>query len=119
MKPDYKNWVPKNMLYLFAVIALVCYAITCFLHRVLQPGMKKSVLSSLFLIVAVVFTAIFIWMTRMYRAFSYDGNRKLSEEIVEGLAGYIEVPENGLVLDAVTSNYVYHNIRKKKRKCTA
>lgn len=35
----------------------------------------------------------------MYRAFSYDGKRKLSKEIINGLAEYVKVPENGCVLD--------------------
>lgn len=56
-------------------------------------------LSALFLIAAIMLTAIFLWMTRMYCAFSYDGKRKLSKEIVDGLSAYVEAPENGLILD--------------------
>lgn len=52
-----------------------------------------------FLISAVILTAIFLWMARMYRAFSYEGKRKLSKGVVEGLADYVEVPDNGSVLD--------------------
>ena len=99
MKPDYRNWVPKNMLYLLAFFAFVCYGITFFLQRMLQTGAKKVLWSSLFLIAGIVLTVIFLWMTRMYCAFSYDGKRKLSKGIVDGLAAYVEVPEDGSVLD--------------------
>ncbi len=99
MKPDYKNWVPKKMLYLLAFFAFLFYAITFLLQWLIQPGTTKIILSSLCLLAAVSLTVICIWMTRMYRAFSYNGNRKLSKAIVEGLARCVEVPKNGSVLD--------------------
>jgi len=99
MKSDYRNWVPKSMLYLLAFFAFLCYAITFLLLRLLEPGTKRIVWSSFCLIGAVLLTAICLWMTRMYRAFSYDGTRKLSKGVVEGLTRYVEVPENGSVLD--------------------
>lgn len=99
MKPDYKNWVPKNMLYLLAFSATLSYVITFFLQQRLQAGTIKNIFSLFFLIIAIILTAIFVWMMRMYRAFSYKGKRKLSRDIIEGLAKYVEVPENGLALD--------------------
>lgn len=35
----------------------------------------------------------------MYKAFSYDGKRKLSKQIIEGTAAYITLPEGGTGLD--------------------
>lgn len=99
MKPDYRNWVPKGMLYLLAFFAFFCYVITILLHLLLQPGMTKSILFALFLISGIFLTVLFLRMTGMYRAFSYDGKRKLAKAIVEGTADSVEVPENGLVLD--------------------
>ena len=99
MKPDYRNWIPPKMLFLLGVITFLCYALTIILLCLLKAGIIKILLSSLFLIAAISLTVILIWMTRMYCAFSYDGKRKLSKEIVDGLAGCIEVPENGLALD--------------------
>ena len=62
-----------------------------------------------------------------YRVFSYDGERKLSKQIIDGTAEHIALPEgvknasfrrgNAVKLDfpdenfnAVTSNYVYHKL---------
>ena len=67
------------------------------------------------------------WCVYAYRIFSYDGERKLSKQIIDGTAEHITLPEgvknalfrrgNAVKLDfpdesfdAVTSNYVYHNI---------
>lgn len=99
MKPDYRNWVPKNMLYLLAFFAFLFYAITILHQWFLEPGTTRTVWSILCLIAAVSLTVICLWMTRMYRAFSYDGTRKLSKGVVEGLAGYVKAPANGLILD--------------------
>ncbi len=99
MKADYKNWVPKKMLYILAFLAFLCYLITILLQSLLEAGTKKTIWSFVFLLAAILLTVIFLWMTRMYRAFSYDGKRKLAKEIIDGLAAYVEVPENGLVLD--------------------
>ena len=35
----------------------------------------------------------------MYRAFSYDGKRQMSRQIIEGVAGYVHLPEGGRGLD--------------------
>ncbi len=99
MKPDYRNWVPKEMLFLLGVFAFLCYVLTVISLCLLQTGIIKVLSSSLFLTAAVSLTVILIWMTRMYLAFSYDGERRLSKEIIDGLAGYVKVPENGIVLD--------------------
>ena len=99
MKPDYRNWVPKNMLYLLAFFAFLCFVIAALLLWLLQPGTKRVIWASLCLIAAVSLTVICLWMTRMYRAFSYDGTRKLSKDVVEGLAGYVKAQKDGLILD--------------------
>jgi arsenite methyltransferase len=99
MKPDYRNWVPKNMLSLLAFFAFLCFVITFLMLWLLEPGVKRVVWSSICLVVAVSLTENSLWMTRMYRAFSYDGNRKLSKGVVEGLASYVKALENGLIFD--------------------
>ncbi|NLZ76849.1 MAG: class I SAM-dependent methyltransferase [Spirochaetales bacterium] len=99
MKPDYRNWVPKTMLYALAASAVLTYVISFFLWQWLRPGSMKTASVLFFLAAAVVLTGVFFWMAGMYRAFSYDGTRRLSKDIIEGLAEYVEVPKNGLVLD--------------------
>jgi ubiquinone/menaquinone biosynthesis C-methylase UbiE len=39
------------------------------------------------------------WSIYAYRQFSYDGKRKLSKQIVEGVAEYVNVPKGGVCLD--------------------
>ncbi len=40
-----------------------------------------------------------LWMELLYRAFSYDGKRQMSKQIIEGIAGYVKLPEGGVGLD--------------------
>ena len=35
----------------------------------------------------------------MYRAFSYDGDRQMSRQIIEGIAAMVDLPEGGVGLD--------------------
>ncbi len=99
MKPNYKNWVPKTMLYLLAIFAVLCCVAAVLFQCFLKDGTTKTILSIVFLVAAIVLTAIFLWMFRMYCAFSYTGKRKLSKEVVEGIAGYIKASKKGLILD--------------------
>ena len=39
------------------------------------------------------------WCIYAYRQFSYDGKRKLSKQIVDGVAEYVKLPEGGVGLD--------------------
>ena len=39
------------------------------------------------------------WCTFAHKKFSYDGNRKLSKQIVEGTAEYVTLPDGGIGLD--------------------
>jgi arsenite methyltransferase len=99
MKPDYRNWVPKYILYLLGLFVILCCLATMIFQWTLHDGTKKAILSSVLLVAAILLTAAFLWMARMYRAFSYDGKRKLSKDIVEGIASYVKVPKYGLALD--------------------
>ena len=38
-------------------------------------------------------------MTALYRAFSYDGKRQMSRQIIEGIAEHVKLPEGGVGLD--------------------
>ena len=38
------------------------------------------------------------WCVYVYRSFSYDGERKLSKQIIDGTAGHITLPEGGVGL---------------------
>lgn len=99
MKPDYKNWVPKNMLFLLGFFAALCCLTAMILQWALHDRTAKAILSSVFLAAGTILTGIFLWMTRMYYAFSYDGKRKLSKGVVEGVSDCVKVPKGGTILD--------------------
>ena len=101
VKPDYKNWIPREMLLsLIAGTAL-------FLALLLIFGVfGVAVSGGLRIALGVIFGAAFIvcakytqWCAYAYRSFSYDGERKLSRQIIDGTAEYITLPVGGVGLD--------------------
>ena len=100
MKPDYKNWMPKGMVW--SAIALTAVFLVLFIIFGLTgvtSGTLKTVLFIIFLIGTIAGLCVSIWMILMYRAFSYDGSRQMSKQIIEGVAGYVKLPEGGKGLD--------------------
>ena len=100
MKPDYKNWMPKGMV-LTAVggtaaslLLFIVFGLTG-----LVSGTLKTVLFIVFLVGTVIGLIVSVWMALMYRAFSYNGKRQMSKQIIEGIAGYVALPDGGKGLD--------------------
>ena len=99
MKPAYKNWMPKGLIWSFAAAAVGCGAVCAVLALAMPAGVLKTVLLVVFIALTVLFLGVTCWSVLMYRAFSYDGKRQLSRQIIEGIAGQVRVPEGGLCLD--------------------
>ena len=98
MKPDYKNWMPRGMIFSFLFAALGCgTAAVCF--RLMQEGTLKTVLTAVFIVLAVVFFFLSVWTLLMYRAFDYNGKRQMARQIIEGVAAQVKLPEGGKCLD--------------------
>ena len=100
MKPDYKNWLPKGMVW--SAIALTAVFLVLFIvfgWTGITSGTLKTVLFIIFLIGTIAGLCVSIWMILMYRAFSYDGSRQMSKQIIEGVAGYVKLPEGGKGID--------------------
>ncbi len=91
MKPNYKNWMPKGMIGSFAAGAAVALALTLIVGA--------NWLKILFLILTLVLAGVTVWTVLMYRAFSYDGKRQMSRQIIDGVAEYVKLPEGGRCLD--------------------
>ena len=91
MKADYKNWVPNGMIYGFGAAATGLAAVACVI--------KNRPLSTLLGTGALGCGAWTAWCVYANSQFSYDGNRQLSRQIVEGTAAYIALPEGGIGLD--------------------
>jgi ubiquinone/menaquinone biosynthesis C-methylase UbiE len=101
MKADYKNWMPKGMVLgtaCAAGVALLLY-IVFGIAPVLREGTLKTVLSIVFLVITVFLALVTLWMFLMYRAFSYNGKRKMSRQIIEGVVAYVKIPDGGKGLD--------------------
>ena len=100
MKPDYKNWMPKGMIYGGAVITILFLILfIVFGCTGIVSGTLKTVLFIVLLILTLLACVITIWMILMYRAFSYDGKRQMSKQIIDGVASYVSVPDGGKILD--------------------
>ena len=65
----------------------------------LVSGPWKTVLFIVFPLGTVIGLGVTIWMTLLYRAFSYDGKRQMSRQIIQGVAEYVKLPEGGKGLD--------------------
>ncbi|MBQ8995178.1 MAG: class I SAM-dependent methyltransferase [Oscillospiraceae bacterium] len=101
MKADYKNWMPKGMIYGFGAASAVLAASAT---AVSFPCVKgnctvKTAVSAVLGTAAAGCAAWTAWCVYAYSNFSYEGKRQLSKEIIEGTAAYVSVPEGGRILD--------------------
>lgn len=101
MKPNYKNWIPKGM-----IIGLIGAAVGSFvvmlifsITGIIANDMLRLMLIAAFAITCIYCTGFSIWSIVAYNAFSYNGKRQLSKQIIEGVAEYVSVPEGGKILD--------------------
>ena len=101
MKPDYKNWVPKGMVYGLAggtvaafVLLLLFGATGAVLH-----GIPRLVCGILFGAGTLVLLFFAVWMGTLYRTFDYNGKRKLAKTIIDGTADHVAIPDGGTGLD--------------------
>ena len=101
MKPDYKNWIPKGMLYSLIAGTLLSLVLLLILgvFGIGVSGKLHIALGAVFGIAFVVCAKYTEGCVHAYRSFSYDGERKLSKQIIEGTARYVTLPEGGIGLD--------------------
>lgn len=99
MKADYKNWMPKGMVASFFGGAAGSWILTLLVCLLVPKGTVKRVLTILFSAAGLAFSGVSIWSYLMYRKFDYNGKRKMSKQIIEGVASYVNLPEGGRSLD--------------------
>ncbi len=99
MKPDYKNWMPKGMIYAFLAAVLGSAALLLVFRLTLAEGTLKQVLTIVFAVLTLVFCVMTKWSILMYRAFNYNGKRQMARQIIDGTAAYVNLPEGGKCLD--------------------
>lgn len=101
MKANYKNWFPLWMVLAIAggfLLFLILYYVFG-IWGMFVSGFIRTVLTYVFGILTLVLLFGAIWSFYVYRTFSYDGGRKLSKEIIEGVSGYVHLPAGGKGLD--------------------
>ena len=97
MKPDYKNWVPKSMVYGLAggtLGAFVLFLLFGATGAILQ-GTPRLICGIIFGIATLVFLFYTVWMAALHRTFDYNGKRKLAKTIIEGTAKHVTIPDGG------------------------
>ena len=99
MKPDYKNWMPKGMIYAFLAAFLGCAAVLVIFHLALTEGTLKTILTVVFAVLTLLFCVLTKWSILMYRAFDYNGKRQMAKQIIEGTAAYVNLLDGGKCLD--------------------
>ena len=101
MKPDYKNWMPKGMVLGTLAGAVGCFglAAVCGCTDLIGNEAGKAAAAGAFLAAGAAVGGVGVWMALMYNAFSYDGTRQMSRQIIEGVAGYVTLPRGGTGLD--------------------
>ena len=92
MKANYKNWMPKGMIKGALISTVVLCALTC----IVGIG---TIIGKILLVLTVLSAFMTIWMFLMYRAFSYNGKRQMSKQIIEGVSSYVKIPDGGVGLD--------------------
>ena len=101
MRPDYKNWMPKGMVLGTAAGAVVCLLLAALFGctGILGSGALKTALTAAFLALGVVVGLVALWMALLYQAFSYNGKRQMSRQIIAGIAEHVSLPKGGVGLD--------------------
>ena len=95
MKPDYKNWMPKGMIYAFLAAFLICGVMLAVFSLTMTEGTLRTALTAVFAVLTLLFCALTLWSILMYRAFDYNGKRRMARQIIEGTAAYINLPAGG------------------------
>ena len=100
-KPDYRNWVPESLLknLIFASIVAFILFIVCCVSDFGFNGRTRLICAIILGFATLILTFFTIWMRVLYRAFNYNGKRKLAKVIIEGTADYVKIPDGGVGLD--------------------
>ncbi len=101
MKPDYRNWMPKGMVLgtLAGSVGCIGLAVVCGCTGLIKNDTVKMAAAGVLALSGAAAGGAALWMELLYRAFSYDGKRQMSRQIIEGIANYVTLPKGGIGLD--------------------
>ena len=94
---NYGNWMPEEMVYGAAAGSAVLAAAA--LGVSLSGNRYRRILAPIAAGSAAACGAYALYSAIARAAFSYDGKRKLSRDIIDGIAGYVTLPDGGRGLD--------------------
>ena len=101
-EPDYKNWMPKGMVLGTLAGSAGCLGLSavcgCSSNLIKNKKCKAAATGAL-LLSGIAAGGTALWMASLYQAFSYNGKRQMSRQIIEGIAKFIDLPEGGIGLD--------------------
>ncbi len=101
MKPDYKNWVPKSMVwgpFAGSVLAFVL-ALFCGKTKLIRNKKLRTAVCGGLLLAGAGAGVSALWLYKLHQAFSYSGRRQMARQIIEGVSGYVKLPDGGVGLD--------------------
>ncbi len=98
-KANYKNWMPKGMVASVSGGAVLALFVTMTVFYLMPYGTWKTALMFVLSVTSMILCGLALWACLMYRAFSYNGKRRMSEQIIEGIAEYVSLPDEGKGLD--------------------
>ena len=101
MKPDYKNWMPEGLVLGTLAGAVGCLGLSTIFGctGLIKNETAKAVTTGVLLLAGAAAGGGALWMELLYRAFSYDGKRQMSRQVIEGIAEHVTLPEGGVGLD--------------------
>ena len=100
-KADYKNWVPESLLRNLILASLVAFILFIALgvSDFVFSGRTRLICALILGLATLILIFFASWMRFLYRAFDYNGKRKLAKIIIEKTAAYVKIPDGGLGLD--------------------
>ena len=98
MAANYKNWVPKGMIY-GLVIGATAFTAGAFTLGILGDNTTTRIITGALSVGAFGLSCASALCIYAYHQFSYNGKRRLSKQIIDGVAEYVKMPECGIGLD--------------------
>ena len=88
MKPDYKNWIPRGLLFtMFGGVALLfLLAVLIVWVPLSMTTTIRTVLAGILIAASILLAVASCWMLFLYRAFSYTGKRQIVRRIINCVA---------------------------------
>ena len=99
MKPNYKNGMPEGLVISAIAAFAICMICSVLSSLYIAPGSLKSIVLTILLLLSIVFAYLSLKAVMMFRAFSYNGRRKLSKEVIDGIAARISLSKGQKGLD--------------------